>query len=155
MLASTFRNLLDGQNINYAIIEHPEAYTAQQVAATAHIPGREFAKTVMVKLDGKLTMMVLPAPSKINLACCKKATGAKIAQLASEEDFQDAFPECETGAMPPFGNLFDMDVYIDDGLTDEEDIVFNAGTHTELIKLHYEDFEKLVHPKIAHLTKVH
>ena len=155
MLAGRLKNLLDDQHIKYVIIEHSKAYTAQEIAAAAHIPGKELAKTVMVKLDGKLAMAVLPATNRVNLGYCKKASGAKLAQLASEEEFRDLFPDYETGAMPPFGNLFGMDVYIDESLVDDEDIVFNAGTHTELMKLHYKDFDNLVHPKIAHLVRVH
>ena len=106
------------------------------------------AKTVMVKLDGKMAMAVLPASYQVDFGLLKKATGAKKVELAGEKEFQDIFPECDVGAMPPFGNLYDMDVFVAQSLTEDEEIAFNAGSHTELIRLSYSDFEKLVKPTI-------
>ena len=155
MPISRLKNFLDVQNIKYVTIQHSKAFTSQEVAASAHIPGKELAKTVIVKIDGKIAMAVLPASYRINLGRLKEASNARQVELASEKDFQDLFPECETGAMPPFGNLYDMDVYVEESLVDDEEIAFNAGTHTELIKLSFQDFERLVHPKIARFVTLH
>ncbi|MEN6407781.1 MAG: YbaK/EbsC family protein [Thermoguttaceae bacterium] len=133
-------------------INHSPAYTAQEIAAAAHVRGRELAKTVMVTLDGRLAMAVLPASRKISFDLLVEASGAQKVQLASEQAFRDMFPGCEVGAMPPFGNLFDMEVYVSTLLTADEEIVFNAGSHTELLRLPFKDFERLVHPKIARLA---
>ncbi len=155
MAIGRLKNFLDDQHIKYVTIQHSKAFTAQEVAASAHIPGKELAKTVIVIIDGEIAMAVLPASYRINLGRLKTASGARQVQLASEEDFKDLFPECETGAMPPFGNIYNMDVYVEESLVDDEEIAFNAGSHTELIKLSYQDFERLVHPKIAKFTTLH
>ncbi len=155
MPVSRLKDFLDDQHIKYVTIQHSMAYTAQEIAANAHIPGKELAKTVIVKIDGKNAMAVLPASYRINLGRLKQVCRASQVELASEEDFRDLFPGCETGAMPPFGNLYNMDVYVENSLADDEDIAFNAGSHTELIKLSYQDFEKLVHPKTASFTTLH
>ncbi len=155
MPVSRLKDFLDDQHVKYVTIQHSMAYTAQEIAAKAHIPGKELAKTVIVKIDGKNAMAVLPASYRINLGRLKQVCRASQVELASEEDFRDLFPGCETGAMPPFGNLYNMDVYVENSLVDEEDIAFNAGSHTELIKLSYQDFEKLVHPKTASFTTLH
>ncbi len=143
------RDFLDSKNIKYVTIEHSKAYTANEIAATAHIPGKELAKTVMVKVDGKMTMTVLPASYKINFELLQEATGASNVELSSEQEFKDMFPGCEIGAMPPFGNLYGMEVLVDKSLCEDEEIAFNAGTHTELIRLSYKDFEGLVKPKVV------
>lgn len=155
MTASRLTNLLTKEHIKYVTIPHASAFTAQETAASAHISGINFAKTVIVKIDGKLAMAVLPAQYKIHLGLLKHETEAHHVALASEEDFVGIFPECETGAMPPFGNLYGMDVYVEDSLLDDEEIVFNAGTHTELIKISYHDFMRLVQPKIVRFTTLH
>ncbi|MCB0589369.1 MAG: YbaK/EbsC family protein, partial [Phaeodactylibacter sp.] len=121
---------LDSQKVKYLSISHSEAFTAQQVAASAHIPGKELAKTVMVKVDGKMAMAVLPASHQVDFRQLKKTTGAGNVELADEEDFKGFFPECELGAMPPFGNLYNMDVYVAERLSEDEEIAFNAGSHT-------------------------
>ncbi len=148
-------NLLHDEHIDYITIPHSLAYTAQETAASAHIPGIEFAKTVIVKIDGKLAMAVLPAQYKIHLGLLKQETRADQVELASEDDFKGLFPGCETGAMPPFGNLYGMDVYVEDSMLNDEEIVFNAGSHTELLKISYRDFMNLVQPKIARFTILH
>ncbi len=155
MAVTKLTNLLRDESIDYVTIPHSIAFTAQETAASAHIPGIEFAKTVIVKIDGKLAMAVLPAFYKIHLGLLKQETDASQVALASEDDFRGLFPGCETGAMPPFGNLYGMTVYVEDGLLDSEEIVFNAGSHTELIRLSYKDFMKLVQPKIAKFTTLH
>jgi len=142
------RDFLDQNKIKYTIISHSEAYTAQEAAASTHIPGKEIAKTVMVKMDGKMSMAVLPASCKIDFDLLKKASGAKEVVLASEAEFKDMFPGCDVGAMPPFGNLYGMEVYSAEKLAEDDEIAFNAGSHTELIRLSFRDFEKLVKPKV-------
>lgn len=142
------KEFLDNNNIKYVTIEHSPSYTAQEIAASAHIPGRELAKTVIVKIDGKMAMAVLPASLKVNFGLLKKVSGAVNVTLADEDDFKDMFPDCDVGAMPPIGNLYGMDVYVDEQLTRDKEIAFNAGSHSELIRLEYKDFERLVHPKV-------
>ena len=148
MPVKKLKDFLDSHNVKYVTIQHSRAYTAQEIAASAHIKGNELAKTVMVKIDGKMAMTVLPASYKIDFDLLKEAAGARDVQLATEGEFKDLFPECQIGAMPPFGNLYGFDVYSTESLSEDEEIVFNAGSHTELIKLAYEDFEKLVKPTI-------
>ena len=155
MPVSWLTNLLSDEQIDYVTILHSLSFTAQETAASAHIPGIEFAKTVMVKIDGRLAMAVLPAQYKIHLGLLKQETHANKVELASEEDFSDLFPGCETGAMPPFGNLYGMDVYVEDSLLSDKVIAFNAGSHTELMKISYQDYMKLVQPKIARFTTLH
>ncbi len=146
------KEFLDGENVKYVSIIHSTAYTAQEVAASAHITGKELAKTVIVELDGKMAMAVLPANRKIVLQDLREVTGCDEVKFASEEEFKSKFPECETGAMPPFGNLYGMDVYVAEALTRNEDIAFNAGSHTELIRLRFHDFERLVKPRVMSFT---
>src|SRR4030067_614414 len=152
MPAKKLKEFLDNNKIKYVAITHSSAYTAQEIAATAHIPGKELAKTVILKVDGKMIMAVLPASYKIDFELLKEATGTSNIRLADEHEFVDKFPECEPGAMPPFGNLYGVDVYVAKSLSEDEEIAFNAGTHTELIKLSYKDFERLVKPKIIEFS---
>jgi len=146
------KEFLDREKIKYVSIIHSTAYTAQEVAASAHITGRELAKTVIVELDGQMAMAVLPANRKIVLQDLREVTGSDQVKFASEEEFKKRFPDCETGAMPPFGNLYGMEVYAAEALTENDQIAFNAGSHTEVIKLAYHDFERLVQPKVVSFT---
>ena len=148
MPASMLREFLDSHQVKYSTIEHSPAYTAQEIAAISHIPGKELAKSVIVKMDGKVVMAVLPASRRINFSRLKEVTGAKTAELATEREFEELFPDCQLGAMPPFGNLYDMDVLVDKSLTDDEEIAFNACNHRELIRLSLADFTRLVKPAI-------
>jgi Ala-tRNA(Pro) deacylase len=152
MPAKKLMEFLDAHGVKYVTIKHSAAYTAQEIAASAHIRGKELAKTVMVKIDGKLAMAVVPATHRVDVKLLKKAAGAKKVGIASEDDFRGAFPECELGAMPPFGNLYDMEVYAASELAEDEEIAFNAGSHTELVRLSFKDFERLVKPKVAPLS---
>ena len=152
MPVKKIRAFLDSNNVKYVIIKHSPAYTAQEIAASAHVSGKELAKTVMVKINGKMTMAVLPATYKVDFNLLKKASGADKVELAREEEFKDMFPECDIGAMPPFGNLYGAEVFVDKILTRDKEIAFNAGSHTELIKLAYKDFESLVKPKLVQLS---
>lgn len=147
MPLTKIKEFLDEHNIKYTIIKHSSAYTAQEIAASAHISGKELAKTVMIKFDGKMAMAVLPASYKISFDDLKEVLGVEKVRLAYEQEFMDKFPDCEVGAMPPFGNLYDLEVYVAESLADDEEIAFNACSHTELIKMKYKDFEELVKPK--------
>lgn len=143
---------LDENEVKYVTLSHSRAYTAQEVAASAHVPGEELAKTVMVKLDGKMAMAVLPASYQVDFDQLGEATGADEVELAGEDEFRNLFPDCEVGAMPPFGNLYDMPVYVAEKLSEDEEIAFNAGTHTELMRLAYDDFERLVEPTVLRFS---
>ena len=152
MPAQQLRSFLDSNHVKYKTISHSPEYTAQEIAASAHIPGKELAKTVIVKLDGEFAMAVLPASRHVSLARLKEAAAVDNAELASESEFENLFPDCELGAMPPFGNLYDMPVFADKQLTEDDEVAFNAGSHTELVQLAYDDFDKLVHPKVVALS---
>ena len=152
MPAAKLRKFLDENAVRYVSIQHSPAYTAQETAASAHVPGRELAKTVMVKIDGNMAMAVLPATKRLDLDRLRAAAGAESAALANEAEFRSTFPDCEVGAMPPFGNLYGLDVYVEESLAEDEQIAFNAGSHAELIQLAYEDFRRVVAPRVGKLA---
>jgi len=152
MPVKKLREFLDEQNIKYVAISHSPAYTAQEIAASAHVPGKELAKTVMVKIDGDLALAVLPASFRVDFDLLKATSGAESVELAGESEFKGKFPGCELGAMPPFGNLYGMRTYVADRLAEDEEIAFNAGSHTELIRLAYDDFVRLVRPTMLEFT---
>ena len=149
MALEKLMDYLDENNVAYVVISHSPAYTAQGIAGLAHIPGKDLAKTVMVRIDGRLAMAVLPANFHVDLVQLRKAANAKTVVLATEDEFRDQFPQCETGAMPPFGNLFGLEVFADESLEKDKEIVFNAGTHRELIRMAWGHFKGLVQPKIV------
>jgi Ala-tRNA(Pro) deacylase len=149
MILKKLVEFLDSNSIKYVNVTHSTAFTAQDVAESAHIPGKEMAKTVVVWMDGTMSMAVLPASSMIDFNKLKAATGAKSVELASESEFKDRFPECEVGAMPPFGNLFNIKVVVDKALAEDKEISFNAGSHHELIRMSYSDYDKLTKPVLA------
>jgi Ala-tRNA(Pro) deacylase len=152
MPVAILKEFLDRNDVAYETIPHPPAYTAQDVAAAADVPARQVAKTVMVKIDGEMAMVVLEAPDKVDMERLRVVTGAGTIELAEEDEFRDLFPNCEPGAMPPFGNLWDMPVFVDQHLREDEVIAFNAGTHDELMRLAYSAFERLVEPVVAELS---
>jgi Ala-tRNA(Pro) deacylase len=152
MPARKLKEFLDRNTIKYVSIQHSPAYTAQEVAASAHISGRDMAKTVIVKIEEAVAMVVLPANRKVALSELRELLGADKVKLATEEEFQSLFPDCEIGAMPPFGNLYGLPVYVAPSLAEEAEIAFNAGTHTEVIQLAYRDFDRLVQPKLMNFT---
>ena len=152
MPTKQLKEFLDQHKIKYVTTTHSTAYTAQEIASLAHVRGDEFAKTVIVRMDGELVMAVLPASCHVELPLLKAAAHGKKIGMASETDFRDRFPGCEEGAMPPFGQLYGMPVFVDETLTKDKEISFNAGTHHELIRLSYADFEKLVHPQVANFS---
>lgn len=146
MAANKLKAFLDSRGIRYVSIKHSMAFTAAEVAESAHVKGRDFAKTVIVKIDGLMAMVVLPSTRRLVLHDLREMLANDEVRLASEAEFRGAFPDCELGAMPPFGNLYGMAVYVAAALAEEPEIAFNAGTHTEVIKLSYEDFEAVVKP---------
>lgn len=152
MPIAKLRDFLESSHIKWVSIKHSPAFTAQEIAASAHIPGQEVAKTVMVKIDGELAMVVLPATKMLSLSRLREVAGAEKVEIASEAEFKDIFPQCEVGAMPPFGNLYDMRTYVAESLAEDEEISFNAGTHTELIRVNYKDYEEVVKPTVARLA---
>jgi Ala-tRNA(Pro) deacylase len=152
MSAKMLVDFLEREHVHYLTIQHAPAYTAQEVAASAHIPGKEVAKTVIVKVAGKMTMLVLPANRKIVLQELRETLGIDDIRFASEEEFRALFPDCETGAMPPFGNLYGLDVLVAPSLAEDEEIAFNAGSHTELVRMPYQEFARLVKPQIVSFT---
>jgi Ala-tRNA(Pro) deacylase len=148
MPLTKLKKFLDENDVKYTTISHSRAYTAQQVAHSAHISGKDLAKTVMIIIDGKMAMAVLPATRHVDFNLIKEAIGIKSITLANEEEFKYFFPACEVGTMPPFGNLYDMQVYVDKSLAKDHEIAFNAGSHTELVQMAYQDFENLVKPYV-------
>jgi Ala-tRNA(Pro) deacylase len=152
MPAEKLKDYLDQHEIQYVTISHSPAYTAQRIAELTRIPGKELAKTVIVKIDDKFAMAVLPASRRVNLRHMQEAIGADEVTISSEEEFKELFPDCEVGAMPPFGNLYDMGVYVAEQLTEDEEIAFNSGSHSELVKMRYNDFANLVTPQVVALT---
>ncbi len=153
MPVNKLKRFLDKNNIKYVSIIHSQAYTAQETAQSAHISGNEMVKTIIVKAEGNMVMVILPASEKADLDLVAGAIEAKDVRLASEQEFRGLFPNCEVGAMPPFGNLYDMPVYVEESVADNDEIAFNAGSHTELIKLAYRDFEHLVQPQKVRISR--
>ena len=153
MLAQKLKSYLDEKRVRYVTIVHSPAFTAQEVAESAHIPGRAMAKTVMIYIDGALAMAVVPAHQRVMLDDLRELTETEDVRLAREQEFKDQFPDCDPGGMPPFGNLYDMAVYLSPELAEEGEIAFNAGSHVEIIKMAYRDFERLVRPRVAQFAK--
>lgn len=153
MTLDKLKEYLDNHGVRYLLMTHSLGYTSQEVAHSAHVPTDQLAKTVIVKIDGQLSMAVLPASHKVDLHLLREVTGAKRVELASEDEFAGTFGGCELGAMPPFGNIYGMDVYVSGLLTEQEEIVFNACSHRELVRMSYRDFAKLVRPKVIELAE--
>ena len=154
MLSPRLYHFLDERNGDYTALTHPRTVTAQETANAAHLGGQRFAKTVMLKFDGELAMMVMPAAYRLDLVRVSRALGGGVVELAEESEFRDAFPDCEVGAMPPFGNLYGMPVFVDARLAEQPDIAFNAGTHTDAVRMSYAEFERLVQPQKLFLAEV-
>lgn len=146
------REFLDSHQAKYFVISHSPAYTAQEIAAVAHVSGNELVKTVMVAIDGNMAMALLHAARHLDFDRLRALCGSRNVSLAEEVEFSGLFPECEIGAMPPFGNLYGMAVYADDDLDESADIVFNAGTHRELIRLSWFDYKRLVNPVMGSIA---
>jgi Ala-tRNA(Pro) deacylase len=149
MILPKLQKYLDEHKIKYQVLTHSTAYTAQEVARFQHVPGKQMAKAVMVKKeDGTPVMLVLPASHKVDFARLRVVLSSS-AELEQEREFRDLFPGCETGAEPPFGNLFNLDTVVDTALTEDEEIVFNGGSHWQTVRMRYNDFARLVHPRVA------
>ena len=152
MPSKMLKDYLDENDIKYISIMHSLAFTSVEIAKNSQIRSREMAKTVILKIDDELAMAVVPATIKVDLDLLKEALGSDNIKLATESEFTKRFPDCEVGAMPPFGNLYDMNVYVDEDLTEDDEIAFNAGSHLEVIKMDYKDFENLVKPQFIMLA---
>jgi Ala-tRNA(Pro) deacylase len=148
MPAKRLKEFLDERNVKYVTVTHSLAFTGIEIAKSAHIPTKKLAKTIIVKIASEPSMMVLPAAYQINLENLSQALRGDAIKLANEQEFARWFPDCEVGAMPPFGNLYDMNVYVDEKVTENDDIAFNAGTHSEIIQMQYADYERLVKPTL-------
>lgn len=147
------KEVLDQAKISYEVYNHPRAFTTPEIAATQHITGRAMAKVVILRVDGSLVMAVLPSNRMVSFGNVKTSLGAKEVSLATEEQFTALFPECEIGAMPPFGNLFGLPVYVDPALSRYDSLYFNAGNHMQTVRMKYEDYKRLVNPEIVRLTE--
>ena len=148
MPVKKLKAFLDENNVKYLSIKHSSAYTAQEIASSTHVSGKEFAKTVMIKIGEEMAMAVLPASYQVDFKLLNDIFSTQKVTLASEAEFKYHFPDCEVGAMPPFGHLYDMEVYLAEVLRDNKEIAFNAGSHTEVIRMNYNDYERLAEPKI-------
>lgn len=149
MISTRLKKFLDDNGVGYDVMHHDPAFTAQELAARMHISGYEFIKVVVVKLDGAFALAALPAPLRVNFKMLAEAAGVRKCSLASEEEFQQLFPDCELGAMPPFGNLYNLTTYVDQDVTHNENTVINAGTHAEAIRLRYADLARLARPRVV------
>ena len=147
-ILARLKRFLDENQVSYETSAHPETYTAQEIAAALHVPGGCLAKVVMVKAGERFYMMVLPASYRIDWEKVREVLKEKEVRLATEAEFKDLFPDCEVGAMPPFGNLYNLPVYVDPSMTGCGTMVFQAGTHIDVVKMQYSDFERLVRPKV-------
>jgi len=155
MPAKQLTEFLNANQVKYITIRHSSAYTAAEVAQAAHIKGEHLAKSVILNADNHLLLVVLPASHRVDLDALKPVIGSAKLELSSEREFKNLFPTCESGALPPFGNLYGMDVYFADCLADDELVTFCAGTHSELIQMEYKDFQRLVEPKLIAAGFVH
>jgi Ala-tRNA(Pro) deacylase len=154
MLSPRLHNFLDQQHSPYSTVTHERTVTAHETASAAHLSRQLFAKTVMLKVDGALAMMVMPSAYRVDLTRLSRALGGRLVELAEETEFKDAFPDCEVGAMPPFGNLYGIPVFVDSRLAQQPDIAFNAGTHTDAVRMPYKEFERLAQPELLWLAHV-
>ncbi|HEX3627995.1 MAG TPA: YbaK/EbsC family protein [Verrucomicrobiae bacterium] len=152
MAVSKIKEFLDNEGVKYAAISHAPAFTTQKVAESAHISARQLAKTVIVKLDGEMAMAVLPANQKVIMQDLRDMTGSENVKFATEAEFEKHFPDCEIGAMPPFGNLYGMEVFVAESLAGTKEIAFNACSHAEVIRMSYTDFDRLVQPKVLNFS---
>jgi len=154
MISMKLREHLDQLGVPYTHHSHPTAYTAQEIAAVAHIPGSQMVKSVLLTADDDaLVMAVLSSNDTVDLDVLREEIGCQTLRLATEDEFGDAFPTCKTGAMPPFGSLFNLPAYCESTLARQREIEFNAGTHEETIRMGFGDFKQLVNPKMVHFAR--
>jgi len=155
MISTRLKRFLDDYGVGYDVMHHDPAFTAQELSARLHISGYEFVKVVVVKMDGQFALAALSAPLRVNFKQLAQVAGVKKVSLASEEEFQQLFPDCELGAMPPFGNLYSLPTYVEQDVAASENIVVNAGTHAEAIRLRYSDFARLARPRLGRFGEPH
>jgi Ala-tRNA(Pro) deacylase len=151
--SNKLQEFLERNQVVYKHTVHPVAYTAREVAAAEHLPAREVAKVVIISAENSYQMVVLPANRALDLTELKSTLGLSHARLATEQELERLFPDCEVGAMPPFGNLYDMSVYVDSGLALDEWIAFNAGSQSDVIRMRFEDYKWLVSPVVLPLAR--
>ena len=148
-MVKRLQEFLDSRGVKYEVTPHREAFTSQEIAAASHVSGKAMAKVVMVKRGPGMVMAVLPAACKVGVDRLEKIFGTPGVTIAREHEFANLFPDCDTGAMPAFGNLYGLEVYVDEELANCPKIVFQAGNHQELVTMEYADFARLVQPKVA------
>jgi len=148
-IPQSIEHFLGDQHVPYSVLHHPPAYTAQEEAASTHVPGGEWAKTVACFADNQPLLAVLPASSLIDVERLRAATGAQVVRFATERELEALYPDCEIGAMPPLGPLYGQPVFVDRTLVGSNEIVFHAGSHTEAIRVGYNDFSRVVQPRVA------
>lgn len=147
-ISRTLNAYLDHERVHYDVLPHPEAFRALAIAQTLHTPGKKMAKVVIVKVQERFAMTVLPASWNVDLHRLRTVFATHRVRLATEDEITGLFPDCELGAMPPFGNLYGLPVYVDQSLTEDEEIVFQAGTHSDAIRMRYWDFASLAFPVV-------
>ena len=152
-MSDRMKRFLDESGVKYEVIRHGEAYTAQEIAAAMHVKGSAFVKVVIVRSERGYMMVGMPADRLVDIAALRDELGLRLAAIATESEFRRLFPDCEAGAMPPFGNLYGMPVYVDAALRHPGDIVFQAGTHYESIRMSFTDFERLVSPYVVEASR--
>ena len=150
----TLKEYLDHEHVHYDVLPHPEAFRAVVIAQTLHTPAKEMAKVVVTKADNRFAMTVPPASWNVDLHRLRDVFLTHHVRLATEDEIKDLFPDCELGAMPPFGNLYGLPVYVDQSLTEDEEITFQAGTHSEAIRMRYWDFAALVFPVVTEFHRL-
>lgn len=149
MISRRLKALLEENGIPFEVVPHDPAYTAQQLAAGMHVPGREFVKAVVVRLDERYALAAVPAHRLVDVKALARLAGAARCKLATEAEFRDLFPECEVGAMPPVGRLYGLPTYVDEEVTRDESVVANAGTHAEAVRVRYEDLARVARPTVG------
>ena len=151
-VAKRLREHLDSRKVKYVVVTHSQAFTAQEIAASMHVPGKEMAKTVVVKTPRGLALGVVRAMDKVDVERIAAKLGVDEARLATEQEFRDQFPDCEMGAMPPFGSLYNVPTVVDEELTRDREIVFNAGSHVEAMRMSYSDYVAVAGPIVGRIT---
>ncbi|MGD1277794.1 MAG: YbaK/EbsC family protein [Tepidisphaeraceae bacterium] len=152
MSARRIQDLLASNNASYRAIKHDPAFTAQEVAQSTHVPGKYMAKTLVVCIDGHLALAVVPATKRLDLTLLRSQAAAKEVRLADESEFEECFGDCEVGTAPPFGNLFGIRTFVDVGMAMQEEIAFNAGTHTDVVIMRFADYSALVKPLMVQIA---
>ena len=148
-ITQRLKDFLDSKQVHYDVLGHQVAYTAPELAHALHVPGKELAKVVVTKVGKQFVMTVLPSTWNVDLTSLTRVFGTKEVRLATEEELRGLFPDCDVGAMSPFGNLYGLGTYVDQTLTEDEQIVFQGGTHCDAVRMRYQDFAELAHATVA------